>query len=132
MTARRMRGADVASLLRSVAGSAAVRVRVDGGRLEEVLCEVDLDGARYTLSRVRAAPSAGGLSPREREIAALVAQGLPTKAIAAALCISGWTVCTHLRRVYARWGVGTRAEMVARLLREGLLEGLPPPGPRSR
>ncbi len=136
MTARRMRGADVASLLRSVAGeaagSAAVRVRVDGGRLEEVLCEVDLDGARYTLSRVRAAPPAGGLSPREREIAALVAQGLPTKAIAAALCISGWTVCTHLRRIYARWGVGTRAEMVARLLREGLLEGLPPPGPRSR
>src|SRR5439155_6380777 len=97
------------SVVGEAAGSAAVRVRVDGGRLEEVLCEIDLDGARYTLSRVRAAPPAGGLSPREREIAALVAQGLPTKAIAAALCISGWTVCTHLRRVYARWGVGTRA-----------------------
>src|SRR5438552_1296103 len=120
----RARGGDAGGALRAAedaAGSAAVRVRVDGGRLEEVLCEVDLDGARYTLSRVRAAPPAGGLSPREREIAALVAQGLPTKAIAAALCISGWTVCTHLRRIYARWGVGSRAAMVAKLLERGLL-----------
>ncbi len=61
------------------------------------------------------------LSPREREIAVLVAQGLPTKAIAAALAISRWTVCTHLRRIYARVGVGSRAAMVARLMENGLL-----------
>lgn len=125
MTARGALRPDVASLLRSVAGeaagSAAVRVRVDGAQLEEVLCEVDLDGARYTLSRLRPAAPAPGLSPREREIAALVARGLPTKSIAATLSISAWTVCTHLRRIYARWGVGTRAEMVARLLERGLL-----------
>jgi len=62
-----------------------------------------------------------GLSPREREIAALVAQGLPTKAIAATLAISRWTVLTHLRRIYARMGVGSRAAMVARLMENGLL-----------
>lgn len=125
MTAQRLRGPNVESLLRSVAGEAArsgaVRVRADGGRLEEILCEIDLDGAHYVLSRIRPAGRAGGLSPREREIAALVAQGLPTKAIAAALSISVWTVCTHLRRVYARWGVGSRAAMVAKLLERGLL-----------
>jgi DNA-binding CsgD family transcriptional regulator len=62
------------------------------------------------------------LSPREREIAALVAQGHPTKTIAAILGISAWTVMTHLRRVYARFGVQSRAAMVATLLARGLLE----------
>ncbi len=104
------------------AGGALRRVRRDGDRVEEVLCEVDVDGARYVLARIATArPAAAGLSPREREIAGLVAQGLPTKAIAAALAISRWTVCTHLRRIYARVGVGSRAAMVARLLEQGLL-----------
>lgn len=103
------------------AGGALCRVRRDGDRVEEILCEVDVDGAHYVLARIATARPAAGLSPREREIAALVAQGLPTKAIAASLAISRWTVCTHLRRIYARVGVGSRAAMVARLLREGLL-----------
>jgi len=61
------------------------------------------------------------LSPREREIALLVAQGLPTKAIARQLGISMWTVSTHLRRIFARFGVGSRAAMVACLFQRGLL-----------
>ncbi|HXF83344.1 MAG TPA: helix-turn-helix transcriptional regulator [bacterium] len=61
------------------------------------------------------------LSPREREIAALVAQGHPTKAIALQLGISIWTVTTHLRRVYERLGVQSRAALVARLFRDGIL-----------
>ncbi len=119
------RKGSLASLVRmaaQTAGGTLRRVRRDGDRVEEVLCEVDVDGARYVLARIAAArPAAVGISPREREIAALVAQGLPTKAIAAALAISRWTVCTHLRRIYARVGVGSRAAMVARLLQEGLL-----------
>lgn len=115
----------VQSLLRLTAGAAAgglpIRLRVARGRVEEVLCEVDLDGARYTLLRFRPQRPAIGLSRREREVAALVATGLPTKAIARALSISAWTVCSHLRRIYARLGVGSRAAMVARLLEEGLL-----------
>lgn len=61
------------------------------------------------------------LSPRQREIAALVAQGLPTKTIGATLHISKWTVATHLRRLYVRFGVSTRAAMIARVFEEGLL-----------
>jgi len=61
------------------------------------------------------------LSPRQREIASLVAQGFPTKAIAVALHISPWTVATHLRRLYLRFGVNTRASMIARLIEDGLL-----------
>lgn len=65
------------------------------------------------------------LSPREREIARLVAEGLPSKAIAVTLGISVWTVLTHVRRVYARFGVQSRAAMVATLLSAGLLD-VPP------
>jgi DNA-binding CsgD family transcriptional regulator len=61
------------------------------------------------------------LSPREREIVLLVAQGYPTKAIARHLGISIWTVATHLRRIFARLGVQSRAAMVARLFQDGVL-----------
>ena len=46
----------------------------------------------------------------------MVAKGYPNKTIAAVLDISPWTVCTHLRRTFAKFGVGSRAAMVARLL----------------
>ena len=45
----------------------------------------------------------------------MVTEGYPNKTIAAALDISSWTVCTHLRRVFAKLGGGSRAAMVARL-----------------
>jgi Bacterial regulatory proteins, luxR family len=37
------------------------------------------------------------------------------------LNISGWTVCTHLRRIFAKLGVGSRAAMVAKLFDVGSL-----------
>lgn len=37
------------------------------------------------------------------------------------LNISAWTVCTHLRRIFAKLGVGSRAAMVAELLELGVL-----------
>jgi len=83
---------------------------------EQVLFDVDVDGSRYMLIRSvpveRCIPS---LSPREREIVRMVAQGRPNKVIAAVLHISSWTVCTHLRRIFAKLGVSSRAAMVARV-----------------
>jgi DNA-binding CsgD family transcriptional regulator len=58
------------------------------------------------------------LSPREQEIARMVAKGYPNKMIAAVLEISTWTVSSHLRRIFAKFGVASRAAMVARLLEE--------------
>jgi DNA-binding CsgD family transcriptional regulator len=60
------------------------------------------------------------LSPREQEIARMVAEGYPNKTIAAVLDISSWTVGTYLRRIFAKFGVGSRAAMVARMLDKGL------------
>jgi DNA-binding NarL/FixJ family response regulator len=54
------------------------------------------------------------LTDRELQIAAMVAQGDATKNIAHKLRISEWTVCTHLRRIFAKLHVDNRAAMVYR------------------
>lgn len=92
---------------------------------QEVVLDLCLDGSRYTLTRIKPLlPPAehGGLSPREKEIIRLVCAGLPNKAISEVLEISPWTVGTYLKRIFAKLHVGSRAEMVARVLQEGLLE----------
>lgn len=86
-------------------------------RSEEIILEADLDGARYILMRLpNASRPRVQLSPREQEIVRMVADGHSNKIIAEVLSISSWTVCTHLRRIFAKLGVGSRAAMVARLL----------------
>lgn len=100
----------------------------------EVVFEVSLDTGHYTL--IRSLPPPHGpavcLSPREQEIARLVSNGLPNKAIASILDISPWTVGTHLRRVFGKLGVSSRAEMVARVLKEDLLSESQDPSQPAR
>ncbi|MFF5404402.1 response regulator [Streptomyces misionensis] len=67
--------------------------------------------AGRVLSRLRDPRPA--LTPRERDILAQLAQGLPNHAIARALYISEATVKTHLRRIYDKLDVDTRAGAVA-------------------
>jgi len=62
------------------------------------------------------------LSPREREILALLADGKTQREIAAALFISPKTVATHIQRLLAKLGVHSRAQAVAAAFREGLLD----------
>lgn len=52
------------------------------------------------------------LTSRELQIATLVAQGLQNKQVAKKLHISEWTVSTHLRRIFAKLHVDSRAAMV--------------------
>ena len=60
-------------------------------------------------------PNNQGLSPREMQIAGMVADGATNRAVASMLDISLWTVSTHLRRIFAKLGVSSRAEMVGQL-----------------
>ncbi|MGC0330976.1 DNA-binding NarL/FixJ family response regulator [Streptomyces sp. SAI-170] len=53
------------------------------------------------------------LTPRERDILTHLAQGLPNREIARTLFISEATVKTHLRRIYDKLGVDTRAAAVS-------------------
>ncbi len=89
---------------------------------EEVILDVDVDGARYLVLRLPQANRVRSvLSPREHEIVRMVSQGHPNKVIADVLGISSWTVCTHMRRIFAKLGVTSRAAMVARLLETGIM-----------
>jgi DNA-binding CsgD family transcriptional regulator len=93
----------------------------------ELLLDVQLGEARYLLLAVASPPTDEIiLSPREREIVHLVAQGYPNKAIAQTLEISPWTVNTYLRRIFAKLGVTSRAEMVASSINAGLLQTIQP------
>jgi DNA-binding CsgD family transcriptional regulator len=84
------------------------------GEAEEILVDVELDGTRYLLMRLHKPEERVQLSPREKEIVRMVAGGHPNKIIASVLNISSWTVCTYLRRIFAKLGVNSRAAMVAR------------------
>ena len=65
------------------------------------------------------------LSRREREVVALVVEGRSNDEVGAELGIGVTTVETHLRRIFERFGLRSRTELVARALREGWLE-VPP------
>lgn len=87
------------------------------GALPTVVADEHVDGRRVSVSCQCTASDVSEvrLSPREFEVARLVARGLPNKAIGAVLDISPWTVATHLRRIYVKLEVGTRAQLAVRL-----------------
>ena len=62
------------------------------------------------------------LSARELECARLVAKGFSNKEVGQLLEISPWTVNTYLRRIFAKLGVTSRAEMVASSMNAGLVQ----------
>lgn len=55
------------------------------------------------------------LSPRQEEVAALMALGLTNRQIAAQLGIAYATVKVHASAIYARLGVATRTQAALRL-----------------
>ena len=63
-----------------------------------------------------------GLSPREREILGLLAEGRTQGQIAGDLVISSKTVATHIQHILSKLGVHTRAQAVALAFRRGLVE----------
>jgi DNA-binding CsgD family transcriptional regulator len=86
--------------------------------IQAPLVEVEHEGQVYSLfcRKKQACPAFIELSPREKDIARMIATGLPNKTIAAVLEISEWTVSTHLRRIFAKLGVSCRAAMVSKWL----------------
>ncbi len=81
----------------------AVRAAAAGG------APLDPRAARALLD-ARTSPSAADLTDREREVARLLADGLPNKVIAQRLGISERTVKAHLTSVFQRIGVTDRVQ----------------------
>ena len=67
------------------------------------------------LERVESVAASHGLTPREKEILSLIAQGGEAPAIEGELFLSHNTLKTHLRHIYAKLGVHTRAEALEML-----------------
>ena len=88
----------------------------------EVLVDLEVDGVRCVLARTHTSSADElRLSPREREVARMIAKGYPNKIIASVLDISVWTVSTHLRRIFAKLGVTSRTAMVTTIFKRGKL-----------
>ena len=62
------------------------------------------------------------LTPREREVLGLMAEGLSAPAIGRRLYLATATVKSHQARLYEKLGVSDRAAAVAAAMRAGLLE----------
>lgn len=60
------------------------------------------------------------LTPREREVLALIADGLGNAAIASRLSLAGATIGNHITSIFAKLQVTTRAEAIVRARTTGL------------
>ena len=107
---------DAAELIR------AVRVAAGGAALLSPTVTRRLIAEFAT--RTRAAtkvPGAGELTPREREVVTLVAQGLSNEEIAGKLYMSVSTAKTHATRAMAKVGARDRAQLVVLAYEAGLV-----------
>jgi DNA-binding NarL/FixJ family response regulator len=71
--------------------------------------------------RRRMTPSGPQLSPREREVLGLLADGLSVAQIARRLYISESTAKTHISKLYEKLGAGNRAQALMTAMRLGLI-----------
>lgn len=114
----------VAASVRARLGDEAFDAAALAGRTlteAEVMALIDrlLESAASasTIPRANAFP----ISPREREVLRLVAEGKSDREIAAILFLSHRTVENHVVRILAKLGVGSRAAAAAYAIREGLV-----------
>ncbi len=129
----------------------ALRAGASGFLGKDVTADVLLDGIRAVaagdtllsptatrtlITRFLAAPAPGSrlatperlttLTTREREVMALVADGLSNDEIAEKLYVSPLTVRTHVHRAMTKLGARDRAQLVVMAYQSGLAQVLPP------
>ena len=80
-------------------------------------------GRRAGLKTPRQMTRGGRLSTREREVCQLLAIGTSNRDIATALFISQSTAKVHVRHIFEKLGVNTRAQVAALLTDDDLREG---------
>jgi DNA-binding CsgD family transcriptional regulator/transcriptional regulator with XRE-family HTH domain len=86
--------------------------------IEKAIAYARADGA----ARIAPKPTSriATLTERERQVAALIARGMTNRAIAEALVISERTVERHVANMFAKLDVGSRAQIAAFAVEEGL------------
>jgi DNA-binding NarL/FixJ family response regulator len=95
-----------------------IRAAAEGG------APLDPQAARLLLEARDAPDPLEGISPRERDVFALLLDGLPNKLIAQRLGISEKTVKTHLTNIFRQIDVADRLQAVLWAERQGLRSDL--------
>jgi DNA-binding CsgD family transcriptional regulator len=103
------------ALGRGADGAREARAALD--RLTELGADAEADRARRLLGR-----PAGALTAREREVLALLAEGLTNREIAERLVISEHTVHRHVTNTLRKLALPSRTAAVAAAVRTGLIE----------
>jgi len=70
--------------------------------------------------RIVSRPIPGGLTKREREVAALVAQGKSNREIAQTLVVSEYTVASHVSNILSKLEFSSRTQIVSWAIEKGL------------
>ena len=102
-------------VVRRIGFSSSRRITRRDVRVLELLAPHLRQFYRRAAARRATAPRADGLTAREREILALVAEGKTNAEVALLLWISPHTVRTHLENTFDKLGVTTRAAAVAQV-----------------
>jgi len=106
------------SVLREKTDNPGKILELSGGI--ELAGEIKIENGEFVILRfdhhnaLKTKPQIGMLTKREVQIVMLVADGKVNKEIADWLNISEYTVSTHLRRIFAKLGVDSRAAMIYR------------------
>lgn len=80
-----------------------------------------IDGLAGEIEQRSADYARTSLTPRERDVLDLVVAGHTNAEIAARLCISDETVKSHITRLFQKFGVHRRTELVGAAMRHGLI-----------
>jgi DNA-binding CsgD family transcriptional regulator len=91
----------------------AIQAALDG--FEQLGAATWIEKARSELGRIGGRTRQEGLTPAERRVAVLVAEGRTNREVAAALFLTERTVASHLSHVYAKLGVRSRTELARQL-----------------
>ena len=102
----------------------AIRTVMEGAPyLSPAVSQVVLEGYLGGMDTLKPASSWEMLTPREREILKLIAEGYKNREIAELLCISPKTVATHRANIMKKVDLHTAAALTAYALERGLIDG---------
>lgn len=107
--------------------SLAIRSILRGGApidpfiAREILKQISSSEPSSSLEQIVPDPEQESLTQREKEILSLVAQGLSNREIADELCVSRYTVESHIKHIYRKLSVSKRTKAVSTARHLGIL-----------
>jgi non-specific serine/threonine protein kinase len=110
---------------RAALGGAAYEAAWERGRRMTLQEAADLARAEAVPRPEARRPAIGPLSPREAQVAALVARGLTNREIAAALLFTEHTAMRHVEHILGKLGLRNRAQITAWAVVHGVADGAP-------